>query len=243
MNMVIQPEVVFFDLDETLVENKVSVRTLFRTVFDHFEDQLGNVDQDQFFAKLGPEIAGLWNAMFTVSESPESQLINCFQSAVDAFTPTGTNQNLGETMFNRFVEMSSGNVQLHSGVEDTLIELSRRGYGTGIITNGIEQLQLGKIRKLELDKQVDHVVVSAQARAHKPHQPVFDLALSRAGVKPHEAWQIGDHPTNDVAGSIRAGMSGIYFDPNHHNHKAFEELEERPLHIIRSIPEVLSLLD
>ena len=62
--MVIQPEVVFFDLDETLVENKVSVRTLFRTVFDHFEDQLENVDQDQFFAKLGPEIAGLWNAMF-----------------------------------------------------------------------------------------------------------------------------------------------------------------------------------
>lgn len=238
-----QPQVLFFDLDETLVENKISVRSLFRTVFDHFEDRLDNVDQDHFFAKLGPEIGGLWNTMFEVEDSPETQLIRCFQNAVDAVSSESDNNDLGAAMFQRFVEMSSNNVCLHPGVEQTLRQLTERGYRTGIITNGIEQLQLGKIHTLGLQRQVDHVVVSAQARAHKPHRPVFDLALERANVNPHQAWQIGDHPTNDVAGAIRVGMKGVFFDPNHLNHAAFEQLDERPNHIIRSIPEVLGLLD
>ena len=108
----------------------------------------------------------------------------------------------------------------------------------------MERVQLGKIHKLEADKAVDHVIVSAQARAHKPHQPVFRMALSAAGVRASQACQIGDHPTNDVAGAIRAGMSGIFYNPKQRCiNEAFADLEERPTHVIRSLGDVLSWVE
>jgi putative hydrolase of the HAD superfamily len=146
-------------------------------------------------------------------------------------------------MLERFCQRSAENVILHPGALDTLAELRDAGFITGIITNGIEQLQLSKIQRLKLDEEVDHVVVSAQARAHKPRKEVFDLALERAAVKPAQAWQIGDHATNDVAGAIRAGMSGVFFDPEGTRRAtAFSKLEVEPTHVISSLPQVIQLL-
>ena len=90
---------------------------------------------------------------------------------------------------------------------------------------------------------VDQIVVSAQARAHKPRSAVFLLALERAGVAAEEAWQIGDHATNDVAGAIRVGMGGVFYNPkNTAVSDAFTNLDEQPTHVINHHCELLNLL-
>jgi len=106
----------------------------------------------------------------------------------------------------------------------------------------MEEIQLGKIHKLELENEVDHVIVSAQARAHKPNKEVFELALSKADVDATQAWQVGDHATNDVAGAIRAGMQGIFYNPKQLKiEDSFAELDERPNHIIENLAQVIDL--
>jgi len=183
--------------------------------------------------------------MFLSDTSPEALFTNCFTQSVLSTQVTGEKESLelAEAMFENYLSLSANNVVFQPDAVETLSELKNLGFITGIITNGIECVQLGKIHQLDLQNKVDHVTVSAQARAHKPHKPVFDLALSRAGVQAHEAWQIGDHATNDVAGAIRAGMGGIHYDPSGELHKnAFAELEETPTHSIKNLGEVLSLL-
>jgi HAD superfamily hydrolase (TIGR01509 family) len=236
---------VFFDLDETLVKNKIPVRELFARMYFDFEQQLGSNNKEVFFTALRAKAANLWSNMFESQISPEQQFVNCFASCVMATGSADGQQasTIGRNMFDHYESLSSNNVVFHDGAVEVLAELSRRGIITGLITNGMEQIQLGKVHALDIHNKVDHVTVSAQARAHKPHAPVFELALRRANVSAEQAIQIGDHATNDVAGAIRAGLGGVFYNPGDLVlEESFVDLSERPTHHIQHLNQVLDLI-
>ncbi len=236
---------VFFDLDETLIENKIPVRDLFARMYFDFEEQLGAENKDLFFSALRENAANLWNTMFTTEIAPEQQFVDCFAHCVEAtgIASSVAAQSIGQNMFDHYESLSSNNVVFHDGAVELMGELTNRGIITGLITNGMEQIQLGKVHALDIHNKVDHVTVSAQARAHKPHAPVFNLALQRAGVAAEHAIQVGDHATNDVAGAIRAGLGGVYYNPRQLLlDESFAELPERPTHHIHHLSEVLNLI-
>lgn len=236
---------VFFDLDETLIENKISVPDLFARMYLDFQEQLGTDNQNRFFTELRTRAPLLWDSMFTSGASPEQQFIECFAQCIISTKAAKGEQasRLGNVMFEHYLSLSANNVVFHDGAQQALSELRERGIVTGLITNGIEQVQLGKVRRLNIQDQVDCVTVSAQARAHKPYAPVFELALKRAKVGASQALQVGDHATNDVAGAIRAGLGGVFYNPNKHQvEEAFAQLDERPTHHIHHLSEVLNLV-
>ncbi|MBL4674441.1 MAG: hypothetical protein JKX81_19425, partial [Arenicella sp.] len=61
---------VFFDLDETLIKNKIPVRELFARMYFDFEEQLGANNKEVFFTALRVEAAKLWSSMFESQISP-----------------------------------------------------------------------------------------------------------------------------------------------------------------------------
>ena len=237
------PRAIFFDLDETLIANSLPVPALFQSVY---HDVIGEHDESAkvaFFGALRDRASTLWSTMFDADHSPESQFIDCFAVCLQAAGHTHQTGHVARAMFDRFLELSSRNVVLHHDALTTLSTLRERGFITGIITNGMERVQRGKIHQLGLESEVDHVTISAEARAHKPFSPVFELALTRAGVAPHEAWQIGDHALNDVAGAIRAGMRGVFYDPEQTRlATAFEDIPESPHHTIKALSEIVDLI-
>ncbi len=236
---------VFFDLDETLVENRMSISDVFAHMYIDFLEELGNDKQTQFFNALREQAGQLWANMFNEVETPERQLIGCFARSIDATgnVPKDRQLNLAQEMFEHFIYMSSNNVKFNYKALEVLRELRERGIRIGIITNGIEQVQSGKTDILGLENYVDNITISAQARAHKPLKAVFDLALNRLDAQPQTSLMVGDHPLNDVAGGIRAGMSGVYFNPKGHELEvAFADIIERPCHTIKTLPDVLNLV-
>jgi len=239
------PRAIFFDLDETLVENRIPVVTLFGEMYKPFKQELGSDNQDVFFSALRQHAKQLWDTMFEYDISPEQQFVNCFEKSIISTQAHGNSDalRLAQAMFDHYKKLSSNNVVLHDDALSTLSELRQQGFITGIITNGMEEIQLGKIHRLELHHKVDHVIVSAQARAHKPKQEVFELALGKAEVEANQAWHIGDHATNDVAGAIRVGMKGIFYNPKQLEiETSFAELDERPTHVVSSLAQVIDLI-
>ena len=221
---------------------KKNITQLLTQVYQHFVPQLGEQNQAAFFATLRLHTSQLWERMFEHNSTPEALFTDCFTQAVHSTQASDQAHLLAQEMFEYYVQLSSNNIAFQDGALDTIHELSAQGFITGIITNGIETIQLAKVQQMALQEKVDHVIVSAQARQHKPHQPVFDLALSKAGVSAAQAWQVGDHAVNDVAGAIRAGMSGLFYNPNQLCvDTAFAELSESPTHVIEHLSEVVSL--
>ena len=59
---------------------------------------------------------------------------------------------------------------------------------------------------------LDFSVTSAQAGKEKPHPPIFNEALGRAGVLPEEVMHVGDQLRSDVEGARSAGMRAALLD-------------------------------
>jgi 2-haloalkanoic acid dehalogenase type II len=130
--------------------------------------------------------------------------------------------------------------QLREGVPDTLAELRRRGLRLGVVSN-IDEDQLSHLGSLAgLDRYFDWLLSSEQAGSCKPDPAIFAEAARRAGCEPAEALFVGDSLPQDIAGANRAGMRSVLLW-----HRADREPPAegvRPRHVIRRIPELLSLV-
>ena len=53
---------------------------------------------------------------------------------------------------------------------------------------------------------VEFVLISESVRAYKPHRRVFEHALERLGLAPHDVLHVGDSDVDDVKGAREAGL-------------------------------------
>lgn len=90
-----------------------------------------------------------------------------------------------------------------------LVELRKRGYKTGVITNGPSILQNHKMDESGLRPYCDLVLVSGDVNVHKPDKRIFELGAEKLGLKTDECIYVGDHPINDINGALSSGMKAI----------------------------------
>ena len=96
--------------------------------------------------------------------------------------------------------------RLYPDVEETLKGLRARGLKLGIISNWSTRLR-PIARDTGLEGLVDFIVVSSEVGMRKPDPRIFNLALERAAVRPHEAMHVGDLVEDDFRGAERAGIA------------------------------------
>jgi putative hydrolase of the HAD superfamily len=236
-------DTVFFDLDETLIRNTGDAGKTFFDVYQSYPDTLDPSAFDQFMTTLFANARDRWDNMFQQDETPKSIMIGGFVKAVES---VGGDSRIANDFFERFISAGKANTLLTQDAVDTLDRLRARGKKVGIITNGLEAMQLAKIDQHSLAEHVDVVVVSEQARAHKPSKVVFNYALSRVGGNPETTWHVGDHLTNDIAGAKGAGMVAVHFyneKPLSEVEKEYRETEIEPHFSIAALADVLDLMD
>ncbi|MBQ9530482.1 MAG: HAD-IA family hydrolase [Eubacterium sp.] len=116
-----------------------------------------------------------------------------------------------------------------------LKELKKRGYIVGVVTNGPSYLQNHKMDTSGLREFCDIVVVSGDVGVHKPDPELFRYAAKQLNLKPEECIYVGDHPINDIKGSLDAGMKAIRM-----NYGWFKDQDLRPdVPVIEDIIDVL----
>jgi HAD superfamily hydrolase (TIGR01549 family) len=94
----------------------------------------------------------------------------------------------------------------------TLLELRRRGFLLGAITNrafGGERFR-ADLRDAGLDIGWDIEAVSVEVGFLKPHIAIFDYALAHLGVEAGEALMVGNSLSEDVAGAQNAGIAAAW---------------------------------
>lgn len=90
-----------------------------------------------------------------------------------------------------------------------LKELKKKGYITGVITNGPSVLQNHKMDTSGLRPYCDIVVVSGDVGVHKPDPALFSYTADKLGLETEECVYVGDHPVNDIQGALSSGMHAI----------------------------------
>lgn len=129
---------------------------------------------------------------------------------------------------------------LRDGVVETLRELRQRGLHVGMVSNINDDQLRHLLEAADITELFDSILSSEQAQSCKPHRGIYEIALRRAGCAAPAALFVGDTLRQDVAGANRVGLKSVLLW--HRTDRKPPEEEPRPHHIIRTIPDVLTLL-
>ncbi|MGW7477100.1 HAD family hydrolase [Nonomuraea muscovyensis] len=181
-----------FDLDRTLID----LDAAFLQWAYEFAQQY----------RLGPEGAE-WLATLDRAGHPHRDIF--FSKVREHFGLTEPTEELWAAYRRRMPHL----VRCYPGVVDGLIELRAAGWRVGIVTNGMADNQLGKLRRTGLADAVDGYAVSGVEGIRKPDSRLFHLAAQRCGATLAEGgWMVGDNLVADVAGAQAAGLRAIWID-------------------------------
>ncbi|MCL4464740.1 MAG: HAD-IA family hydrolase [Chloroflexi bacterium] len=113
-------------------------------------------------------------------------------------------------IYRRYSRMERS-LSIFDDVGPTLRELRGRGLVVGLISN--TDRDAGPMcAELGVAEHFDFVLSSCLVGFEKPDPRIFQLALEKAGVAPHEAIHVGDQYKSDVAGALAAGIQPLLLD-------------------------------
>jgi putative hydrolase of the HAD superfamily len=134
---------------------------------------------------------------------------NLVGQVFEPFGPFDSFDDCFAELFDYFAEPSAW--ALFPEVLDTLDLLERRGVTLAVISNFDSRL-VGILDGLGVGSRFADVFVSSRVGYAKPDRRIFDLALSRYGLRPEDAIHIGDSETNDFHGARNAGLNALLID-------------------------------
>ncbi len=126
--------------------------------------------------------------------------------------------------------------------KDVVLELTRRGYRLGIISNTITEREIPQwLEEDGLKPYFPTVVLSSIFGRRKPDPEIYLEGARRAEVAPSRAAYVGDNPARDVEGARKAGfgMVILLIDPAEEQEPIAEE--NRPDYIIRRLSDLLDI--
>jgi putative hydrolase of the HAD superfamily len=103
-------------------------------------------------------------------------------------------------------------IALLPGALDTVRRFKAAGCALALVTNGSRRTQRMKIERFGLAPIFDAICIEGELGFGKPDPRVYELALSRLGQSPADAWMVGDHLDWDVAASQKLGIYGVWVD-------------------------------
>jgi len=232
-------QAVLFDMDETLLIHDRNFRELTVDLFTPFAGQLPGIEYEKFAKTLWPRAVDMWHMMhdgaIPGSVARQYTLLNTLrhlEADLDLATP----------MMDLWDELFVSNTRLMPDTESVLAELRSKGLRLGIVTNGYSDVQHRKIEHHQLEPMVDFVLVSEDAKSHKPDPGIFKQALKRAGTPADATMFVGDMPNTDIEGALATGMIPVLMDPKD-THKDGLPENRKPTYRIRALEELLPLLN
>ncbi len=127
------------------------------------------------------------------------------------------------------------NSQLIPGARDLISDLASAKYKMGIITNGLKEVQRPRLRKVELYKQFDVIVVSDEIGFSKPDARFFDKVFEDMGkAQKDRVAVVGDSLNSDIQGGNNYGLDTIWYNPN----QELNNTQHKPNVIIENLNEL-----
>ena len=132
--------------------------------------------------------------------------------------------------------------ELYDDVDPVLRAVAARGLRIGLISNSHRCLA-SFASHFALEGLFTATVSSSEHGLMKPHPSIFTAALARAGVDAGDALMVGDSYRADIEGALGAGLRAVLLhrsiDPSPHE----ATLAARGVPIIRSLHDLLPLVD
>jgi putative hydrolase of the HAD superfamily len=201
--------VIFFDLDDTLLDYTSAMRAAAGMFWADHLDAFADFGIDSF-TTLWESLAAKYgqraiSGEVSFHDQQRLRLAELFERVGRAISP-----RQAEEMFGRYFEDFRRNWRLFPDVWPCLNALSP--VPLGVISNGESSQQRRKLADLRIEDRFGTVVISSQVGVHKPDPAIFRHAAESAGAPPGECVFVGDQLDSDARAASAAGFTGIWLN-------------------------------
>lgn len=221
---------IFFDLDDTLMDFKKAEYLGINAFYNQFFDKLKH-SEEEFHSEWG-RIGQIHFERYMSGELTfEQQKIARF---IDLLSDSDleVNQDNAINYFQIYVNHYEDNWQIFDDAIPCLELL--KDSRLGIITNGDSVQQRQKLKKIGIQDYFEVVMVSGDIGISKPHSDIFIKACELAQVNPSNCFFVGDNFEVDILGCEKVNMKGIWLNRNN---------DKRHTRTIKSLSELKASLD
>jgi 2-haloacid dehalogenase len=113
------------------------------------------------------------------------------------------------TVSRRYLELLAMQVHLMPHAASAIADLAGRA-SLGLATNGIPEVQRGRLERSGLASCFRAVLISGDIGIAKPDPRFFLLGAERLGLSPSEVLCVGDVPATDIRGARASGMASCW---------------------------------
>ena len=198
---------IFFDLDHTLWDFDKNSGFAFDTIF---KQQGFDIDLADFLNIYIPRNQHYWK-LYQVNQISHNDLryyrLKDVFDALQFHVSDATIHQISEEYINYLPEYN----HLFDGAIEVLDYL-KPNYKLHIITNGFASVQTKKLKNSNIEHYFETITNSEMAGEKKPHQNIFNFALSLANASKTESLMIGDSYEADILGAQNAGIEAVFFN-------------------------------
>lgn len=202
---------VFFDLDNTLWDNR---RNAYLTIKELFEKQeitsKYHIDFEEFHSVYHDINEDLWEKIRDGIIGKEYLREHRFY---DSFKHFGVdNKELALYFEENFLDNIVSHNELVEGAEDVLEYLKAKNYTLHIISNGFQEVTERKCTLSGIAPYFKTITSADAVGVRKPNPRIFEYSLGLSEARKEESILIGDDWIADAMGATDFGMDVIFFD-------------------------------
>ncbi|MGC2694301.1 MAG: HAD family hydrolase [Candidatus Angelobacter sp.] len=193
------PQNLLIDCDDTLWENNIYFE---RTIADFIErlnhQHMGPHEVRLFLNEVERETIA---EQGYGSHSFAHSLVTCFERlAQRPITP-----ELHEFIWGFAHRVSTSELEIISGVQETLGYLNRRGHHLVVMTKGNITEQSGKMERSGLKDYFAAVEIVAEK-----NPAAYKEVVAKYEFEPANTWMIGNSPKSDINPALAAGINAVF---------------------------------
>ncbi len=223
--------VVFFDVDDTLLDTSTFAQTARKAAIELMVDNGLPLDKDEAYGVLktiirekGSNYGKHFNILTEVVLGHEDPMLVALGMI--------TYHNVKIALLRPFAETI-----------DALIYLKSQGYRLAVISNGITIKQWEKLVRLNIYSFFDEVITSEEVGKKKPDKLIYDVALRKMKGDPEKSVMIGNKFKEDALGAVNAGMSAILVNSDiTEEDREYIKKEQLEITIIKDIGDINTVL-
>ncbi|MFM9840894.1 MAG: YjjG family noncanonical pyrimidine nucleotidase [Cyclobacteriaceae bacterium] len=206
---------IFFDLDHTLWDFETNSREALTELHHSYQLENKNIELKAFLVAFKKINTGLWHLYDTGKIKQDVIRLQRFHRVFQEFDVEAYDLSL--QFSTDYVNQSpkKGNLLPHA---KEILDHLHPNYPMHIITNGFSEIQGTKMESGGITNYFQSVVTSELAGHKKPSKEIFEFALNKNNLQPHEVVMIGDNLLTDMGGAKNALIDTIYFNPEKTKH-------------------------
>jgi len=240
-NKNMKPELLLFDLDDTLMAfDLVSEEAWDKAVDIFIQGGNKNIEKNILLNKLHMTRKWYWSD----PERHKTGRKDIFQARREIVKLALKEYNNIEN--SEIIELADNYSRIHEklwhlfdGVEETLQKLKNKCIKLGIMTNGTTESQRGKLKRFDIEKYFDYIFIEGEVGYGKPDVKIYEYMLKKTKINSDKIIMVGDNLIWDIEPPQKLGIYTIWINTKG---AQLENFNINPDKIIIKISDIVDLI-